>query len=74
LPLLQRELEAGRTGCYASFQTAAKAINETIREIPAELLAQAGRVFDHNAVPPYRWFLNVNTPSDLERAARLRVS
>jgi molybdopterin-guanine dinucleotide biosynthesis protein A len=74
LPLLQRELEAGRSGCFASFQAAARAVNEAIREIPAEMLAQAGQVLDHNAVPVYRWFLNVNTPSDVERAARLRVS
>jgi len=72
--LLQRELEGGRSGCFAAFQAAAEQSGEVVRVIPVEMLAQAGQVFDHHVVPAYRWFLNVNTSSDVERAARLRVS
>lgn len=74
LPLLHKEQNSSRRGCFAAFQAAAKELGEAVRVIPAEMLAQAGQVVDQNAVPVYRWFLNVNTPSDVERAARLRVS
>ena len=73
-PLLSRELEAGRRGCFAAFRTAAGELGEPLRLIPVELLAQAGQVRDEAALPPYRWFLNVNTPQDVERAAAHRVS
>lgn len=73
-PLLQQELEAGRNGCFAAFQAAARKSEEAVRVISVEMLAQAGQVVDQNAVPVYQWFLNVNTAADVERAARLRVS
>ena len=74
LPLLREEQNSSRRGCFAAFQAVAKELGEAVRVIPAEMLSQAGQVVDQNAVPVYQWFLNVNTPSDVERAARLRVS
>lgn len=74
LPLLDRELDAGRRGSFAAFQVSARELGEAVRVIPVEMLAQAGQVLDQNAVPVHQWFLNLNTPSDVERAARLRVS
>lgn len=71
---LQRELEAGKRGCAAAFQIAAERCGECVSVVPVELLVQAGQVHDPQALPAYRWFLNLNTPQDVERAARLRVS
>jgi molybdopterin-guanine dinucleotide biosynthesis protein A len=67
--LLEEELEAGRRGCFAAFGAAARRLGEVVRVVPVEMLAQAGQVADQDARPAYRWFLNVNTPLDLERAA-----
>jgi molybdopterin-guanine dinucleotide biosynthesis protein A len=74
LPHLHRELGAGRRGCFAAFETGAERLGQHLSAIPVELLVQAGQVQDEHALPAYRWFLNVNTPEDVERADRLRVS
>jgi molybdenum cofactor guanylyltransferase len=71
LPWLQGELEAGRAGCFQAFQAAASALGQTVTVVPAEFLAQTGHVSHPNGLPVSLWFLNLNTPADLERAERL---
>jgi molybdopterin-guanine dinucleotide biosynthesis protein A len=74
LPSLREELVAGRRGCLAAFQAASSRVEEGLRVAPVELLVQAGQVRDERTLPASQWFLNVNTPEDVERAAGLRVS
>lgn len=68
LPMLLRELQTGRGGCYSGFQTAAASLGEAVTVIPVEPLVQCGRVSHPGSLPPARWFLNVNTAEDLRRA------
>jgi molybdenum cofactor guanylyltransferase len=68
LPMLQRELEAGRGGCFAGFQAAAASLGETVKAIPVEPLVQCGQISHPQSLPAARWFLNVNTYQDLRRA------
>jgi len=69
LPTLLAELSTGRRACWRAFRAAGAAV------VPVELLAQAGHVASQAAglgwLPPCRWFLNVNTPGDLERIQRI---
>jgi molybdopterin-guanine dinucleotide biosynthesis protein A len=67
-PSLERSLHSGQRGCYAAFQAAAGALGESVSVLPVEVLAQSGQVVDPMALPPSRWFLNVNFPADLARA------
>jgi molybdenum cofactor guanylyltransferase len=71
LPALQDELAAGHRGCFAAFRSAASALNEPVSTVAVELLVQAGCVDHPSGLPAARWFLNVNSPADLERAARI---
>ena len=71
LPMLKAELDAGRGGCFSAFQAAAASLGEPMSVVAAELLAQAGQAGHPDGVPVARWFLNVNTPADLERAEAL---
>lgn len=73
LPLLREELAAGRSGCFAAFQAAAGRSGQAMSAVAAEVLAQTGSVTHDRAMPPFGWFLNVNTPEDAERA-RLRIA
>jgi len=68
LPLLERELEAGRGGCYSAFQSAACRLGQPVSVLPVELLVQSGHVAHPDGLPATRWFLNVNTAHDLRRA------
>jgi len=72
LPLLRRELEAGRGGCFAAFQAACAALGEPMSVLGVEALVQCGQVSHPCALPPALWFLNVNSPADLRRAEALR--
>jgi molybdopterin-guanine dinucleotide biosynthesis protein A len=72
LPLLRSELEAGRGGCFAGFQAACAALGEPVTVLPVEPLVQCGQVSHPCALPPALWFLNVNSPADIERAEALR--
>ncbi len=71
LPALQAELAAGHLGCFAAFRTASAALDQPVSEVAVELLVQAGHVGHPAGLPAAHWFLNVNTPKDLERAARI---
>jgi len=68
LPMLQREFEAGRGGCFAGFQAAAASRGESVTVIPVEPLVQCGQISHPRSLPAARWFLNVNTDQDLRRA------
>lgn len=67
LPLLQAELAAGRRGCKAAFRAASASVGEAENPLAVELLAQAGQVSDARQLPPSCWFLNANTPTEMER-------
>ncbi len=71
LPVLVQELEAGRSGCLAAFQSAGGRLGRRVLTLPIEMLAQPGHVTDERGLPPAFWFSNVNTPTDLERAGRI---
>lgn len=71
LPALEQELRAGRNGCFSAFQAAAAALGQSVSSVDVELLAQAGEVPDPRGLPPVHWFLNLNTPQDVERAEAL---
>ncbi len=72
LPALQNELNSGQGGCFSGFQAASAALNQRISSVAVELLAQTAEVSDPLGLSPARWFLNLNTPDDLERAEALR--
>jgi len=68
LAALESELEAGRGGCFAGFQTAAARLGGPITVLPVEMLAQSGHIAHPQGLPAARWFLNVNTPEGLRLA------
>lgn len=68
VPTLKAELASGRGGCFAALQAAARMQGEEIHVLPVEYLAQAGHVRDGRGLPPARWFANLNTREDLDRA------
>lgn len=74
LPTLQSELENGRRGCFSAFQTAAQELGQSVAQVHVELLVQSGQIFHLKALPPGRWFLNVNSPMDLVRAEAIETS
>ncbi|MGA7343826.1 MAG: molybdenum cofactor guanylyltransferase [Terracidiphilus sp.] len=66
LPALRADLAAGRRGCFAAFQAAAAALGQTVSTLAVELLVQSGQVDHPSGLPAVRWFLNLNTPADLD--------
>jgi molybdopterin-guanine dinucleotide biosynthesis protein A len=68
LPVLRRELDAGRGGCFAGFQAVAASFGESVTVIPVELTVQAGQLVHPKRLSAARWFLNVNSRSELEQA------
>ncbi len=74
LPELESELDAGRRGCLSGFQAAAASFRQSVSPLPVELLIQAGQIADPRKLPAARWFLNVNTPQELERAESFLTS
>jgi len=71
LPALQSELRTGKRGCVSAFQAASKGLGQPLTGVGVELLTQSGQVAHTFGLPPHRWFLNVNTPRDLDRAEAL---
>jgi molybdopterin-guanine dinucleotide biosynthesis protein A len=71
LPALQNKLHSGQRGCFSAFRAAAGGLGQPIASLAVELLAQSGQVSHPFGLPPFRWFLNVNTPQDLRRAEEL---
>jgi molybdopterin-guanine dinucleotide biosynthesis protein A len=76
LSVLRRELDAGRGGCFAGFTAAASSLGESVSVIPVETAVQAGHLQHPRGLSAGRWFLNVNSRSELARAEAccLRVS
>ena len=68
LPVLRAELEAGRGGCFSAFNAAAKALNQCVHVVRTELLLQTGRLQHPHGLPVARWFFNINSMADLQRA------
>ncbi len=71
LPALQAEFSARRGGCFSAFQAAAAGLGQPICAVAVELLAQSSQVAHPLATPPALWFLNLNSPEDMERAGAL---
>jgi molybdopterin-guanine dinucleotide biosynthesis protein A len=72
LPALRAEFDAGRRGCFAAFRTAAAALGQQMNVVAVERLVQARQVEHPIALPPSRWFFNVNSEIDLRRAHAFR--
>jgi len=70
LATLKTELASGRGGCFAALETTARTHGQEIRILPVEYLAQAGHVRHGRGFPPARWFANLNTREDLDRAGQ----
>lgn len=68
LPALERELSAGRGGCFSGFAAAAAHVGEAVSAVPVESMVQCGRIAHPLGFPAVFWFLNVNTVEDLRRA------
>ena len=68
LPALETQLHSETRGCFSAFQAAAEGLGQPVASVAVELLAQSGQVVHPLGLPPFRWFLNVNTPQDLHRA------
>ena len=68
LPVLERELDAGRRGCFSAFQAAAASADEQVNVLPVESLVQCGQISHLHGLPAVGWFLNVNTAENLRRA------
>ena len=71
LPVLREDLMAGRRGCFAAFRAAADRLSRPLDAVAAESLGQCGQVRDPRGLPAAFWFLNANSPQELERAERL---
>ena len=74
LPALENELRCRRLGCLKAFVAAARNLGESVSPLPAEVLVQSGQVSHCDAQPVARWFLNFNTPQDVELALSLRAA
>ena len=74
LPLLERKLRNGELGCLAAFQAAAVQLGRSLSALPVELLVQSGQIDHPEAIPAWRWFLNINSRRDLHLASSLRRS
>lgn len=74
LQALTAELRESHRGCLRAIRSAAHAVQRPVRLLPAEVLAQAGQCEHPLLLPPFVWFLNMNTPADLSVANRLWVN
>lgn len=68
LPSLEEELHSGKGGCFAAFRRASTTCNQSLLAPHVENLIQAGQIIHPAGLLPSRWFLNINTPADLEFA------
>lgn len=73
LPVLKRELDSGRGGCFSAFQLAAAARGEPVSLLPVEVLVQSRKITHPAALPAARWFFNLNSRADLDRASTMRA-
>ena len=68
LPVLERELEAGRGGCFSAFQAATASVGKKVNALPVESLLQCGQISHPHGLHAAGWFLNVNTAENLRQA------
>jgi molybdopterin-guanine dinucleotide biosynthesis protein A len=73
LPVLKRELDSGRAGCFSAFQLVAADRGEHVSLLPVEVLVQSRKIAHPAALPAARWFFNINAPADLDRASIMRA-
>lgn len=71
LPVLERELTAGRRGCFSAYETAVRESGRRMSTVPVEFLVQAGQVDHRLDLPAAFWLLNVNTPAQLAQIESL---
>ena len=69
-PTLEKELVTRRLGCFSAFQAAAAALHTPLSVLPVEYLLQSGQIAHPASLPASWWFLNINTPADLDFAQR----
>jgi GTP:adenosylcobinamide-phosphate guanylyltransferase len=68
LPSFETTLRDGDGGCFSAFQAAALHLGRPISVLAVEMLVQCGQISHPDNLPAAHWFVNVNTPEDLERA------
>lgn len=68
LPLLEDELKNGRRGCFAAYRAVAAGMGQSVGVVPVEFLAQSGHAAQPDGVPAGIWFVNVNSPEDMQHA------
>jgi molybdopterin-guanine dinucleotide biosynthesis protein A len=71
VPSLEASLRSDDRKTLTAFRAAADALGRPCTVLPLELLVQAGQVAHTNGIPASSWFLNINTPEDLEHAEHL---
>jgi molybdopterin-guanine dinucleotide biosynthesis protein A len=72
LPTLKAELAAGRGGCFSAFRAAGEALGQQVRVVATEPLVQSGQLEHQDGLTVERWFFNINSVADLERARTFR--
>jgi molybdopterin-guanine dinucleotide biosynthesis protein A len=70
LPVLERRLGNGEGGCLVAFRAGAAESGRGVDIIAVEILVQSGQVGHPQALPPVRWWQNVNSGRDLEQLRR----
>ncbi|HEU5352315.1 MAG TPA: molybdenum cofactor guanylyltransferase [Terracidiphilus sp.] len=68
---LRRVLENGEGGCFAAFTQAAERLGMPLAQVDVETLAQCGQVTHPLGIAGRHWLMNVNTPEEVEQAAKL---
>jgi len=71
LPHIEQCLANGQLACRPAWRTIASAFSTYIEAPSIELLRTLGACSHPRGLPPYTWFHNVNTPSDLARLQKL---
>ena len=73
LPSLHSSLRSEDRNSLRALRAAAEHISAPFSVLPVEMLLQAGQIASPQAFCPASWFLNINTPQELQRAgAQLR--
>jgi molybdenum cofactor guanylyltransferase len=71
LPALESEFKVGNDGCFSAFRAAAACLQLPFTVLAVENLVQAGQFEVPHNLPAAFWFINVNTPADLDRTQSL---
>ena len=71
LPSLRESLHSGDRNCLKAFRAAGRVVAGGLSVSAVELLAQAGQVRHARGLHPSSWFLNVNTPGDVDVVSAL---